>query len=71
MFFHADEVGLLAGFQEGHAFAHFGVADNHAGLGDWMVARGIEGGDESIKVIAIDALGEPAERLPSIDDGFE
>ena len=42
MFFHADEVVFLAVLQEGHAFAHFGVADDHSWLAARMIARGIE-----------------------------
>src|SRR5207253_1682160 len=69
--FHTDEVCLLAGFQKGHAFAHFGIADNDPWLGAEVVACGVERGDQGIQVIAIDALSEPAERLPAINDGLK
>lgn len=62
---------LLAGFQEGHAFAHFCIADDDPWLGAEVVAGGVERGDQGIQVIAINALGKPAERLPAINDGLK
>mgnify|MGYP006172163745 CR=1 FL=1 len=71
MFFHADEVVFLAVLQEGHAFAHFRVADNHPWLGAGMITGGIECPDQCLDVVAIHPLGEPAKGLPAIDNRFE
>jgi hypothetical protein len=60
---HAQEVVAVALLQERHALGHLGVADDDSGFRLAKIARGIEGCDESVDVVAVDALDVPAERL--------
>src|ERR1700712_1125047 len=64
----ADKVVPLACLEERHALAHQGVADDHARHRLRMVAGAVESRDQRLDVVAVDALGEPAERLPLVHE---
>ena len=57
-------MGDLTLFEERNAFAHLGVADDHARLRVRQVAGGVEGCDQCIKVVAVHFLRMPAKGLP-------
>src|SRR6476646_4297296 len=64
----ADEVRLFPGFQERHTAADAGVADDDRRL---VSGRdGVEGVDQGVDVVAVDADGAPPEGFPFVDDGF-
>lgn len=67
----SDEVIFLALLQEGDAFAHERVGDNDAGLGFSVILGSIEGSDNSIEIVAVDALHEPTKGLELVDQGLE
>ncbi|AHC85779.1 hypothetical protein X970_16245 [Pseudomonas monteilii SB3101] len=71
VFIDANEVRLVAVFQERHAFAHAGIADDHARLRPGVGTGLVEGADQRIQVIAVHALNEPAKGLPAVDDWLE
>ena len=57
-------MGDLAPLKEIDALAHGGVADDDARARVGQVARGVEGGDERPKIVAIHLLRVPAEGGP-------
>jgi hypothetical protein len=64
-------VVLLALLQEGHALAHQGVEQDHAGLSAGQLACGVEGLQHGGQVVAVDPLHMPAEGGPLVGERLE
>jgi len=60
---HAQEMIAVAGFEKGDALGHFRVAYDNPRSRRRPVARGVEGANQSVDVVAVDSLYEPTKRF--------
>ena len=69
----AHEVGFFPGFQQRHAAADLGVAQDDRGCSGFAGLLGdpVEGAQQRVDVVAVDALDVPAERRPFVGDRFD